>query len=55
MIDFASDYIGYVLSAYGIAALVLLGVVVSTLAKARSLKRTLADMKLSDPGQSEKP
>ena len=55
MIDLNADYLGFVLAAYGIAAVVLLAVVATTLMRARALKRTLAAMKLSDPGQKEKP
>ena len=53
MLDLTSDYIVYVLTAYGIAAVVLLGLVINTLRRARSLKRQLQEMKLSDPGQKE--
>jgi heme exporter protein CcmD len=53
MLDFTSDYIAFVLTAYGLAAVVLLGLVVNTLQQARRLKRQLADMNLTDPGQKE--
>ena len=53
MLDLTSDYIAYVLTAYGLAAVVLMGLVVHTLQQARGLKRQLLEMRLSDPGQKE--
>ena len=38
--DFTSEYLGYVLSAYGLSALVLGGLVVRVLATARRLRNT---------------
>jgi heme exporter protein CcmD len=51
--NWQADHVGFVLLSYGIAALVLGGVVVATLLRARSLRRELAAMKLSDPGTKE--
>jgi heme exporter protein CcmD len=53
MIDLNADHIGFVLTAYGIVAAVLLGLLAFTLAQAAKLKRTLSQMKLPDPGQKE--
>jgi ABC-type thiamin/hydroxymethylpyrimidine transport system permease subunit len=54
MIDWTADHVGFVLVAYAIVAALLAAIVVATLRRAGTLKKSLAAMKLSDPGQSEK-
>jgi heme exporter protein CcmD len=51
--DWSADYIGFVAAAYGISGIVLLGVLVWTLRRAKVLKAQLTALKLSDPGQKE--
>lgn len=51
--DWNADHVGFVAAAYGISAVVLLGVLVWTLQRARTLRAKLAALKLSDPGQKE--
>jgi heme exporter protein CcmD len=53
MIDWSADHISFVIVAYAIVALVLLVSVITTLRRATTLKQTLAEMKLSDPGQQD--
>jgi heme exporter protein CcmD len=53
--DWNADYAGFVFAAYGIVNLVLLVLLIYTLWRAKILKAKLADMKLSDPGQKDKP
>ena len=49
--DWSADNAGYVLAAYAIVVVVLAGVLVRTLLKARSLKAALHKMNLPDTGQ----
>jgi heme exporter protein CcmD len=51
--DWSSEHAGFVIAAYAIVAVVLIGLVMQGLSRARTLKKTLADMKLSDPGQTD--
>jgi heme exporter protein CcmD len=51
--DLAAPYLNYVLSAYGVSALVLLAVLGSVLLRGARLKRELQSMGLSDPGASK--
>jgi heme exporter protein CcmD len=51
--DWNADHVGFVFAAYAIVSVMLLGVLLHTLWRAKSLKKTLRDMKLSDPGQKD--
>jgi heme exporter protein CcmD len=51
--DWSADHVGFVFAAYAIVGLVLMGLLLNTLLKARRLQRVLKDMKLSEPGQSD--
>jgi heme exporter protein CcmD len=51
--DWSADHVGFVFAAYAIVGLVLMGLLLNTVLKARRLKRVLKDLKLSEPGQSE--
>jgi heme exporter protein CcmD len=51
--DWTADHVGYVVAAYAIVALVLAGVLVRTLMKAKSLKAALREMNLPDTGQKD--
>jgi heme exporter protein CcmD len=51
--DWNADHVGYVVAAYAIVALVLAGVLVRTLMKAKSLKAALREMNLPDTGQKD--
>jgi hypothetical protein len=53
MIDWSADHISFVIVAYVIVALVLFAIVAATWLRASALKKVLAEMKLSDPGQRE--
>lgn len=53
MIDFSADHVSYVLAAYAIVALVLAGVLVRTVLKAKSLKAALHEMNVADTGQRD--
>jgi phosphatidylglycerophosphatase A len=53
MMDWTADHVGFVVAAYLVVALLLLGVLLRGLWRARILKRTLASMKLADPGETE--
>ncbi len=53
--DWTADHAGFVIAAYAIVAVVLAGVVLRALLRARELKRALLDLKLSDVGVLEKP
>lgn len=54
MIDWNADHVSFVLVAYGIVTLLLAAIVVATLRRAVTLKKILAGMNLSDPGQRDK-
>lgn len=51
--DWSADHVGFVFAAYAIVGVVLIGLLLSTVLKARRLKRVLKDLKLSEPEQSE--
>jgi heme exporter protein CcmD len=51
--DWTADHVGYVVAAYAIVVLVLAGVLVRTLLKAKSLKAALREMNLPDTGQKD--
>ena len=51
--DWTADHVGFVFAAYAIVTFVLVSVLVHTLWRAKALKKTLADMNLSDPGQKD--
>lgn len=53
MIDWSSSHINFVITAYAIVFAVLAGMVVTTLMRAATLRKTLADMKLPDTGQKD--
>ncbi len=53
MIDWNDHNINFVIVAYAIVVLVLLALVAATLLRAAALKKTLAGMKLSDPGSKD--
>jgi heme exporter protein D len=55
MIDWNADHVDFVLVAYAIVFIVLAAIVVATLKRAATLKKTLADMKLPDTGQKDGP
>lgn len=54
MINWTADHVSFVIVAYAIVGLVLLAVVATTLQRASTLKKTLAEMKLSDTGQQDR-
>lgn len=51
--DWAGDHVEYVVAAYAVVAVVMIGLLVHTLWRAKKLKQTLANMRLSDPGQKD--
>ncbi len=51
--DWSAEHVGYVVAAYAIVALVLAGVLLRTLLKAKSLKAALRDLNLTDTGQKD--
>jgi heme exporter protein CcmD len=51
--DWHADHAGYVVAAYAIVAVVLVGVLGRTLLKAKSLKAALREMNLPDAGQKD--
>jgi heme exporter protein CcmD len=51
--DWSADHVGYVMAAYAIVALVLAGVLLRTLLKAKSLKAALRDLNLADTGEKD--
>jgi hypothetical protein len=51
--DLNADHVGFVFAAYAIVAVTLLSVLLHTVWRGMVLKKTLLDMKLSDPGQKE--
>jgi heme exporter protein D len=53
MINWTADHVEYVLAAYGVAGFVLAALVVRTLRQSAVLKKTLSEMKLTDPGQKD--
>jgi heme exporter protein CcmD len=53
MIDWNADHIDFVIVAYAIVFAVLAVVVVTTLMRAATLKKTLAAMKLPDTGHKD--
>jgi heme exporter protein CcmD len=53
MMDWTADHVGFVAAAYIVVAVLLVGVLLRSLWRARTLKQTLARMKLSDPGETE--
>ncbi len=55
MIDWNADHIGFVITAYAIAAAVLAIVIIQPLLRARNLKRQLQAMNLADTGRDDKP
>jgi heme exporter protein CcmD len=53
MMDWSAEHIGFVVAAYAITGVVLGGVLVATLKRAKLLKAQLVVLKLSDPGQKD--
>jgi heme exporter protein CcmD len=53
MIDWHAHNINFVIVAYAIVVVVLLALVAATLMRAAALKKTLAEMKLPDPGHKD--
>jgi heme exporter protein CcmD len=53
MIDFAAEHVGFVVVSYGIVTLVLAGLVLRAVLRARTLKNALSAQGLSDPGQKD--
>lgn len=51
--DWSADHVGYVVAAYVFVAIVLVGIVLRTFMKAKSLKSALQDMNLPDTGQRD--
>jgi heme exporter protein CcmD len=54
MIDWSASHISFVIAAYAIVVVVLAVVVGATLRRAAALKKTLADLKLSDTQAADK-
>ena len=55
MTDWTANHISFVIAAYAIVATVLALVVGAILLRAATLRKTLAEMKLSDPGKTGAP
>jgi heme exporter protein CcmD len=55
MIDLAAPHVGFVLWCYAVAALLLIGIAAHTLWRSAKLRKTLADLKLPDVGQRDRP
>lgn len=53
MMDWSADHVGSVIAAYAVVGVVLLGLLMNTLFKARRLKQQLKDLKLPEPGASD--
>jgi heme exporter protein CcmD len=53
MIDWSASHINFVIAAYAIVFIVLAVIVVTTLMRATTLKKTLAAMKLPDTGHKD--
>ena len=51
--DITAPYLAYVASAYGLFAIVLVGLLVSVIWRGVNLKRQLQARGLNDPGQGE--
>lgn len=52
--DLTTPYLGFVMAAYAIFAIVLLGLLAAIVLRGHSLKRNLQELGLSDPGARSK-
>ena len=48
--DMATPYLGFIITAYGLFAVVLLGLLAQTIWRGKNLRRELAKRGLNDPG-----